>query len=70
MSKKYGKNPHIIYEIFNEPLQVSWASIKDYHQAVVNAIRANDKKNIIILGTPGKILFWVRNTILVYLLLV
>jgi len=53
ISKKYGSNPHIIYEVFNEPLQVSWDSVlKPYHQKVVNAIRANDPKNVIVLGTP------------------
>jgi len=53
ISKKYGSNPHIIYEIFNEPLQVSWDSVvKPYHQKIVNVIRANDPKNVIVLGTP------------------
>ncbi|KAI6170365.1 Endoglucanase [Aphelenchoides bicaudatus] len=53
ISKKYGSNPNIIYEVFNEPLQVDWNNVlKPYHQKVVAAIRANDAKNIIILGTP------------------
>nr|ABV54448.1 GHF5 endo-1,4-beta-glucanase precursor [Radopholus similis] len=53
MSKKYGKNTNILYEIFNEPLQVDWNSVvKPYAQAVIKAIRANDAKNVIIVGTP------------------
>ncbi|KAI6170660.1 Endoglucanase [Aphelenchoides bicaudatus] len=53
ISKKYGSNPNIIYEVFNEPLQVDWTSVlKPYHEKVVAAIRANDAKNVIVLGTP------------------
>jgi endoglucanase len=53
IAQKYGSNPHIIYETFNEPLQVDWASVvKPYHVDVVAAIRAIDPDNIIVLGTP------------------
>nr|VDC48532.1 endoglucanase-8 [Pratylenchus vulnus] len=52
IAKKYGSNPHIIYETFNEPTSQDWAGqIKPYHEKVVAAIRAIDKKNIIVLGT-------------------
>jgi len=52
ISQKYGSQPNIIYETFNEPLQVSWSNdVKPYHVAVVAAIRANDPNNIIVLGT-------------------
>lgn len=34
ISKKYAGNPHIIYEIYNEPLQVPWTDLKPYHTAV------------------------------------
>src|SRR5688572_13547528 len=30
MAKTYGKNPHVIYEIFNEPDYESWADVKNY----------------------------------------
>jgi endoglucanase len=52
LATKYGSCPNIIYEDFNEPVNVTWAQIKPYHQAVVNAIRAIDPDNLIIMGTP------------------
>jgi endoglucanase len=51
MSAKYGSNPNIMYEPWNEPT-VAWATVKTYHEAVIAAIRANDPDNIIFLGTP------------------
>ncbi|WP_378187832.1 cellulase family glycosylhydrolase [Aquimarina sp. W85] len=53
MAQTYGDNPHVIYEIYNEPLQVSWSNtIKPYATAVISAIRAIDPDNLIIVGTP------------------
>lgn len=53
MAQKYGNKPNVIYELFNEPLQVSWTStIKPYHQAVIDTIRKYDPDNLIICGTP------------------
>jgi endoglucanase len=52
MSKKYGANPHIIYEIFNEPDHETWTEVKAYSEAVIKAIRANDPDNIILVGSP------------------
>lgn len=53
MARTYGNKNHVIYEIYNEPLQVSWSGVvKPYAQAVVNAIRAIDPDNLIIVGTP------------------
>lgn len=52
MSRLYGKNPHVIFEIFNEPLKVSWSSIKNYAQTVTAAIRKNSD-NLILVGTPN-----------------
>lgn len=54
MAQKYGDQPNVIYETFNEPLDVSWSEVlKPYHQAVVDAIRAHDPDNVIVLGTPN-----------------
>ena len=54
MAQKYGDKPNVIYETFNEPLQISWSSlIKPYHQAVIDTIRYYDPDNIIICGTPS-----------------
>lgn len=54
MATRYGDTPNVLYEPFNEPLQVSWSGIvKPYHEAVVAAIRQVDPDNVIILGTPS-----------------
>jgi endoglucanase len=53
MARTYGTRNHVIYEIYNEPLQISWSgTIKPYAQAVISAIRAIDPDNLIIVGTP------------------
>ncbi|MGA4727864.1 cellulase family glycosylhydrolase [Micromonospora taraxaci] len=53
LARRYGHLPNVIWEPYNEPLQVSWTNvIKPYHQAVVSAIRAADPDNIVVLGTP------------------
>lgn len=52
MSKAYGKYPNIIYEVFNEPDEESWADIKTYCEAVIKVIRKNDPDNIILIGCP------------------
>jgi len=54
MATAYGNHPNVIYEIFNEPEGQVWGTtIKPYAQAVVNAIRAIDPHNLIIIGTPS-----------------
>lgn len=54
ISRTYGDNANIIYEIYNEPLQVSWKDVlKPYSEAVIAAIRNNDPDNLIIAGTPN-----------------
>ncbi|MDG4839733.1 cellulase family glycosylhydrolase [Micromonospora sp. WMMD967] len=53
LARRYGHLANVIWEPYNEPLQVSWTNvIKPYHQAVVSAIRAADPDNIVVLGTP------------------
>ncbi len=52
MSKKYGKYPNIIYEIFNEPDYETWDEVKAYSEEIIKVIRANDPKNIILVGSP------------------
>jgi hypothetical protein len=54
MSERWGGYPNVIYEVFNEPLDLNWsAELKPYHEEVVAAIRANDADNVIVLGTPN-----------------
>ena len=53
MATLYGSSENVIYEIYNEPLQVSWTNvIKPYAENVIAAIRAIDEDNLIIVGTP------------------
>ena len=52
MAGQYGTNPHVIYEIFNEPDEESWADVKKYSIEIIETIRAIDPDNIILVGTP------------------
>jgi len=53
MARRYGEYPNVIYEPYNEPLDVDWPTvIKPYHEAVISAIRPIDPDNLIVLGTP------------------
>ena len=52
MARKYGKHPHIIYELFNEPVEDSWAKVKEYSIEVIKTIRAIDPDNVILVGNP------------------
>ncbi|EGF91243.1 endoglucanase 4 [Asticcacaulis biprosthecium C19] len=54
MAKKYGHTPNVIYEIYNEPLaNHDWArQVKPYSQTVIDAIRAVDPDNLIVVGSP------------------
>lgn len=52
IAKLYGDKPNLIYEIYNEPMQISWKNdIKPYAEAVIKSIREIDPDNLIIVGT-------------------
>ncbi len=52
VAQKYGDQPNLIYETYNEPLDTaSWNDvIKPYHESVIAEIRKYDPDNIIIAG--------------------
>lgn len=52
ISKKYSQYPNIIYELFNEPDEESWAEVKQYATTIIPVIRKNAPKNIILVGDP------------------
>jgi len=52
MATKYGKNPHVIYELYNEPVKDSWKQVKEYSIELISTIRAIDPDNIILVGSP------------------
>jgi endoglucanase len=53
MAQKYGNHPNVIYEIYNEPEKESWESVKNYSEAIIQAIRQIDPDNIILVGSPN-----------------
>jgi endoglucanase len=53
MAKAYGKQPHVIFEIYNEPMNVSWPVVKSYAEQVIRTIRAAGSNNLVIVGTPN-----------------
>ena len=53
MAQTYGEYENIIYEIYNEPLDVSWSKVvKPYALEVIQTIRSIDPDNLIIVGSP------------------
>lgn len=53
IAQKYKDAPNLIYEIWNEPVHLSWSSvIKPHADTIINAIRKYDPDNIIVVGTP------------------
>ncbi len=53
MARNYGEYPNVIYEIYNEPLDVSWSQVlKPYSEAIIAEIRSEDPDNLIVVGTP------------------
>ena len=53
MATKYGKTPNVMYELWNEPKEISWPqTVKPYLERVTAAIRRIDPDNLVILGSP------------------
>lgn len=53
IAQLYGNYPNVIYEVFNEPTQISWTNdVKPYALAVIDSIRKIDPDNIILVGSP------------------
>lgn len=52
MAKTYGQNPHVIYELFNEPDYESWEEVKAYSEELIAEIRKYDADNLILVGSP------------------
>ncbi len=52
LAADYGNNPHVIWEIFNEPDYETWPEVKAYSEKVIASIRKHDPDNIILVGSP------------------
>jgi endoglucanase len=53
MAAAYGSSPNVIFEIWNEPLNVSWPVVKAYAESVIAAIRDAGAANLVLVGTPN-----------------
>jgi endoglucanase len=52
IARKYGKHPHVLYELFNEPVNDPWPKVKQYSIELIKTIRAIDPDNVILVGSP------------------
>lgn len=51
MAEKWGKYDNVIFEIFNEPIDQTWSTIKNYADQVIPVIRQYSD-NLILVGNP------------------
>ena len=52
MAQLYGNNNNVIFEIYNEPVDSSWPTVKQYSETVIQAIRNEGADNLIVVGSP------------------
>lgn len=52
MAKEYGSYDNVIFEIFNEPTDQSWSSIRSYANEIVSEIRKYSD-NLVLVGNPN-----------------
>lgn len=62
ISQKYPNDPHIIYELANEPSPndpgvtndaAGWAKVKSYAEPIIKMLRDSGNKNLVIVGSPN-----------------
>jgi len=51
IAKLYGSYDNVIFEIYNEPIEADWTTIKNYAEEIIPVIREYSD-NLIIVGTP------------------
>ncbi len=52
ISALYPNDIHVIYEIWNEPNDVTWEEVKEYANYVIPSIRETSPDSIILVGSP------------------
>ncbi len=52
VGKKYGQNPNVLFEIWNEPMEVEWGECKAYAEELIPIIRQYAPNAVIIVPTP------------------
>lgn len=57
-ARYFAGDPHVIFEISNEPTGVGWDDIKSYAREIIPIIRKADSTVVIVVGTPE----WSRMT--------
>ncbi len=62
ISKKYPNDPHVIYEIANEPNgnnpgvtndAAGWSKVKTYAETIIGALRTAGNHNLVLVGSPN-----------------
>ncbi|MEU4767088.1 cellulase family glycosylhydrolase [Actinosynnema sp. NPDC023794] len=53
VAQRHRDKTNIIYDIANEPNNVSWAGIKSYAEQMIPVIRAQDPDGVVFVGTHG-----------------
>lgn len=52
MATRYKGVPNVIYELYNEPVDDSWADLKAYYIELIKTIRAIEPGALILVGCP------------------
>ena len=52
MAETYGQYDNVIFEVFNEPEQISWSDVKNYANQVIQVIRQYSD-NLVLVGNPS-----------------
>ena len=52
ISEVYPNDPHVIYEIWNEPNDVTWEEVKEYANYLIPVIRTKSPDAIVLVGSP------------------
>ncbi len=53
IAARHKDKTNIIYDIANEPNNVSWSRVKSYAEQVIPVIRAEDPDSLVLVGTNG-----------------
>ncbi len=51
IARDYGKYDNVIFEVYNEPTQIAWSTVKSYAESVISTIRTYSD-NLVLVGTP------------------
>ncbi|WP_199442006.1 glycoside hydrolase family 5 protein [Umezawaea beigongshangensis] len=53
IAQRHRDKTNIVYDIANEPNEVSWSAVKSYAEQLVPVIRAQDPDGVVLVGTHG-----------------